>query len=127
MNIVVQSGMMVGDDKVKQIDQSGWVHKALEKEVGFDLERVKETFMELKKSFVEASTSRSQNKLSDTSVPTEVDPSVLTTLLETCMKLLHDKKAVKGLQEFINKCVSKDNSSDGPCVVRKIGKHKERT
>lgn len=27
---------------------------------------------------------------------------------------------------MINKCASKDNAPDGPRVVRKIGKHKER-
>jgi len=54
-----------------------------------------------------------------------MDPSMLTTFLDTCMKLLRDSKAIKGLQELINKCVG--NTPDGPCVVRKIGKHKART
>lgn len=43
------------------------------------------------------------------------------------MKLLHDSKAVKGLQELIDKCASKENTLDGHRVVRKIGKHKART
>jgi len=86
------------------------VHKAPKNKTGFDLERAKETFMEENKSFTEVSTSRSQNKLTDTSTPTEVHRSVVTTLLETCMKPLCDSKAVKGLQELINKCVGKENA-----------------
>jgi len=58
VNIVFRSGITTGDDKGKQLEESRWVCKAPEKETGFDLERVKETFMEAKKRFVEASTSR---------------------------------------------------------------------
>ena len=87
---------MTGEDKSKQLEEDGWVHKALEKEAAFDPNRAKETFMEAKKSFAEASTSRSQDKRPDMSATQEVDPFVLTTFLETCMKLLHDKKAVEG-------------------------------
>lgn len=50
---------------------------------------------------------------------------MLTTFLETCMKLLHDSKAMKGLQELINRCGKKTLGE--PCMVRKIGKHKART
>jgi len=42
------------------------------------------------------------------------------------MKLLHDSKAVKGLQELINKCAGKENALDGHRVVKNIGKHKAR-
>ena len=70
------------------------------KEPEFDLEHAKETFMEAKKSFADASTSGSKDKLE-----LEMDPSMLTTFLETCMKLLHDNKAMKGLQEIITRCV----------------------
>ena len=82
----------MGDDKGKQPEESAWVRKAPTKEPEFDLERVKETFMEAKKIFMEASTSGSKNQLEP-----GMDPSMLTTFLETCMKLLRDKKAVKGL------------------------------
>lgn len=58
--------------------------------------------MEVKKTFVEASTSGSQDKPAE-----EMDPSMFTTFLETCMKLLRERKAVKGLKELINKCVTK--------------------
>ena len=69
--------------------------------------------MEAKKSFVEVSTLGSQDKVQETSTSAEVDPSVLTMFLETCMKLLHDSKAMKGLQEHITRCVG----SGEPCVV----------
>ena len=78
--------------------------------------------MEAKKSSIEASTSGSQDKLSK-----EVDPSMLIPFLGTCMKLVHDSKAVKGLQELINKCAGKENSLEGHCIVRKIGEHKAKT
>ena len=122
VDIILRSGIATRDDKGKKPEEGGWVRKAPKKGVGFDLECEKETFMEAKRSFVEASSSGIQDKL-----PIEVDPSVLTTFLETCMKLIRDSKAVKGLQELTNKCVSKDNTFDGPYVVRKIGKHKTRT
>jgi len=48
--------------------------------------------MEAKKIITKASTSGSKDKLEQ-----EMDASMLTTFLETCMKLLHDSKAVKGL------------------------------
>lgn len=48
--------------------------------------------MEANKIFVEASTSRSRDKIYE-----EVDPSMLITFLETCMKFLHDSKVMKGL------------------------------
>jgi len=84
--------MTTRDDKGKQLEESAWVPKALIKEPKFDLERAKETLMEVKKSFTEASTSGSKDQLEP-----GMDPSMLTTFLETCMKLLHDNKAVKGL------------------------------
>ena len=52
-------------------------------------------------------------------------PEMVMTFLETCMKLLHDSKAVKGLQELINRCVGTVPRESR--VVRKIGKHKTKT
>ena len=63
------------------------------------MEHAKETFMEAKKSFAEASTLDSKHKLEP-----EMNPSILTTFLETCMKFLHDKKYIKGLLELITRC-----------------------
>jgi len=63
--------------------------------------------MEAKKSFVEASTLGSQDKVQETSTPIEVYPSVLTTFLETHIKLMCNNKSMEGLQELINKCTSK--------------------
>lgn len=48
-----------------------------------------------------------------------MDPSMLTTFLETCMKLLRDNKAVKGLQELITRCTR----SAEPHIVLILGKH----
>ena len=59
------------------------MHKATEKEVDFDLNHAKETFMEAKKNFAEASTLGIHEKMPETSVTQEVDPSVLATFLKT--------------------------------------------
>ena len=48
--------------------------------------------MEAKKSFVEASTLGSKDQPEP-----GMDSSMLTTFMETCMKLMHDNKVVKGL------------------------------
>ena len=64
VNIVLRSKVTTGDDKGKQPEEDGWVCRALEKEIGFDLKRAKETFMEAKKIFTEASTLGSQNNVS---------------------------------------------------------------
>ena len=58
----------------------------------FDLESARETFMEAKKNFGEASTSGTQDQ-----PELGMDPSIITTFLETRMKLLHDNKVVKGV------------------------------
>lgn len=92
MNIVLRSGIAIGDDKGKQPEDNAWVRKAPTKGAEFDLEHAREKFMEANKSFVEASTSGSKDKPNK-----EMDPSMLTTFLETCMKLLRDSKVVKGL------------------------------
>jgi len=57
VNIVLRSGIEMGDDKGKQHEDSAWVCKAPAKEAEFDLGRARKMFMEAKKSFVEASTS----------------------------------------------------------------------
>ena len=97
INIITHSGMAIGEDKGKQPKIEGWVCKAAEKEVGFDLNLSKETFMEAKNKFSEASTSRSQEKPVGNSEVKDVDPSLLATFVKTSMKLLRDQKAVEGL------------------------------
>lgn len=82
----------MGHDKGKQSEESAWVHNAPTEELEFYLKREKETFMEAKKSFMEASTLGSKDQLE-----LGMDPSMLTTFLETCMKPLDDREAVKGL------------------------------
>lgn len=114
VNMVLKSGANKGEDKGKKLKENTWVRKAPIKQPKFDLERVKETFMEAKKSFAEASTSGSKDQ-----TELEMDLSMLTTFLDTCMKLLRDKKAAKGLQELITRCAG----SNEPHMVRKLGKH----
>lgn len=99
VNMVLRSGATIGEDKGKQPKEDTWVHKATTKEPEFDLEHEKETFMEAKKTFVEVSTLASKDQPKP-----RMDPSMFTNFLETCMKLLRDNKAVKGLHEFITKC-----------------------
>lgn len=50
---------------------------------------------------------------------------MLTTFLETCMKLLCDNKAMKGLQELITRCTG--TAPGEPHVVLKLEKHTTRT
>ena len=76
--------------------------------------------MEAKKSFAKASTLGSKDKLEP-----EMDPSMLKMFQETCMKLLHDSKAVKGLQELINRSIG--TAPGEPHVFWRIGKHASRT
>ena len=118
MNMMLRSGATIGEDKGKQPEEDTWVHKAPTKEPEFDLEHARETFMEAKKSFMEASTSGSKDQ-----PELEMDPSMLATFLETCIKLLRENKAVKGLQELITRCAG----SREPHVVQKLGKHPLRT
>jgi len=127
VNIMLRSRIMTGDDKGKQPEEDGWVSKVPYKEVGFDLNFTKETFMEAKNIFAEASTSESQDKVQETNVPAEVDPSMITTFLVIYIKLLCDSKVVEGLQKIIKKCTSKEKVPDGHLVVIKIGKNKART
>ena len=74
INIMLWSGMTTCEDKGKQPAEGEWVCKAPKKETGFDLECTRETFVEAKKIFAEASTSRSQEKPIE-----EMDPSMITT------------------------------------------------
>ena len=76
--------------------------------------------MEAKRSSDDASTLGSKDRLEP-----EMDPSMLTTFLETCIKLLRDSKAIKGLQELITRCAG--TAPRELHVVWKLGKHTMRT
>ena len=54
--------MTIGTDKGKQPEIDEWVRKAAEKEIDFDLNHAKETFLEEKNNSTEASTSRSKDE-----------------------------------------------------------------
>jgi len=104
----------IGEDEGKQPKYDTWVRKAPTKESKPDLKRAKEIVIEATKSFKEASTSGSEDQ-----PKLGMDPSMLTTFLETCMKLLQDSKVVKGVHELITRC----KRSRQPHVVQKMGKH----
>lgn len=99
LNMVFRSGTVTGEDKGQPTKEDAGIRK--------------ETGIEARESFVEVSTpgSRNQSELRD--------PSMLTTFLETCMKLLCNNRVVKGLQELINRCAG----ACEPHVIRKLGKH----
>ena len=73
-----------------------------------------ETNMEARESFMGVSTQGSRDRLES-----DRDPSMLTTFLETCIKLLRDNREVKVLQEVINRCAGWGE----PRAVRKLGRH----
>lgn len=114
VNMMLRSGMAMGEDTGKQPEKSTWVRKAPSKEPEFDLECAKEKFMEAKKSLAEASTSEINDQ-----PEIGMDPSMLTTFLDTCMKLLCDNKAIKGLQVLITRCAGLGELR----VVWKLGKN----
>jgi len=118
VNMMLRSATAIGEDKGKQPEEDTWAHKAPTKEPKFNLKHAKETFMEAKKSFTKASTLGIRDQLE-----LGMDPSMLTIILETCMKLLCDNRVVKGLQELITRCVG----SGEPHVVYKKGKNTLRT
>lgn len=114
INMMLRSGTSIGEDKGKKTKAYTWVRKALVKQPEFDLTQASETFLEAKEKFMEASPSSSKGQ-----PDLQHDNSLITTFLETCMKLLRDANAVKGLWEFIARCVR----ADEPHMIRKLGKH----
>lgn len=110
-----------------------WVRKASEKGTIFNMQREKETFMEAKKSFIDLGALKSRTQLvphkNNSKVTTTIenpDPTVLMSILQTCMKLLRDQKTIEGLQELIDNCTSKEKSWPKQCVVNKVNKNKKR-
>ena len=98
--MVLRSGANEEEDKNKQPGDDVWVCKTPIKVPKLDSGCMKEIDMEAAKSFAEVSTlgSKKQSELG-------VDPSMVTTFLETGMKLLLDNEVVQGLQELITRCV----------------------
>jgi len=114
VNLMLRSGAATGEDKGKLTEEGLGVCKTPTKKPEFNLECAKKTFMEAKKSFAEVSSSSGKDQPEP-----EIDPSMLSTFLETCMKLLPENKTVKGLQELITRCAR----SGEPLVVWKLGKY----
>ena len=99
INIVTWSGMATGEDKVegKQPASKLWFRRTGEKNVGFDLHKEKETFMEARNNFMSPGASTSQNpmlivsrneKPEDFTATQDLDPIMLKSFLQTCVKLL---------------------------------------
>lgn len=118
VNMVMSNGATTGGDVRKQPGEDVKAHNAPTNEPDFEMEHEKGMSKEAKKSFTKASTLGSRDL-----VELGMDPSMLATFLETCMKLLRDNKEVKGLQELITRCTG----SGEPCMVWKLGKHDLRT
>ena len=86
VNMVLRSGTTIGEDK-------GNLSK---KDTGVG----KETYLEARESSAEVFTPGSRDQHEQ-----DRDPSMLTTFLETCIKLIRNNRAVRGFQELINSCM----------------------
>lgn len=56
INIVTCNGMAISEDKGKELETEEWVCKVIDKEVRFELNHAKETFIEAKNNFAATST-----------------------------------------------------------------------
>lgn len=62
------------------------------------------------------------------STPTqELDPSILKSFLQTCMKLLRSQRVVEGLQELIDFCGDKEVQRSDLRTMNNLHRHKKRT
>jgi len=114
VNMVLRSDATIGGDVRKQPRDEGKGHDDPTREPNLEIEQVKGMSNEAQKSFTEVSTPSSRDP-----IDLGMDPSMLTTFLETCMKLLHDNRAIKGLQELITRCAG----SGEPRIIRKLREH----
>jgi len=90
--------------------------------------RVKRNFMD-----VGASTSSVQSKLmpkkdyDKVSTSTqELDPCILKSFLQTCMKLLRNQRVVEGLQELIDSCADNEVPRSNLHIINNLHRHKKR-
>jgi len=97
INLMCRSDTIIGEDK------GSWTDTQIREEMG----------LKGRESFMEVSTLGSRDQHGP-----EIGPSMLTTFLETYMSLLHDSKAVKGLQELMNRCTGLGE----PRIIKKLGK-----
>jgi len=88
VNMVLRSSATTGGDARKKSGKDEKGHSALTKEP----EQVKGMIREASESFMTVSTLGDR----DPNEP-RMDPSMLTTFLETCMNLIRNNRAVKGL------------------------------
>lgn len=117
INIITRRGAATRDDKGKKKVEETWVGKTVEKLLGFNIQKKKDTFLGAKQSFMDVGTSTSSAQLNlvpkkdceKVSTPMqEIDPSILNSFLQTCMNILRNQKAFEGLQELIDLCANKE-------------------
>ena len=90
VKMVLRSSVTIGEDEREHPKEDMWACKAPTKEPESNSKCMEETFIEAKKSFTEASTSGSKDQ-----PELGMEPSMLTTFLETCMKLLRENKELR--------------------------------
>ena len=103
VNVFTRSGTTTSEDKGKKLDNEILIRKSHKKKEELNLQCEKDTFVEVKKGFAEASTSTSSRTMDVARVDEEIKP-----FLQACIKLLHNKKAVENLQALIDNCAEKE-------------------
>lgn len=116
--MVLRSSATRGGDTRKGLAEDRERCNTPTKEPNSELEQGMQIPKESHKSFTEVSTPGRRDQKEP-----GLDPSMITTFLETYMKLLHNSKVIKGLHELITRCAG----SGEPRVVQKIGRHALRT
>lgn len=113
INMVLRSGTTIGGNPQEERAEGGKRRDTATKKHDFEPEQGKKMSREAQRSFAATSTPGRRDQTEP-----RLDPSMITTFLETCMKLLRDSKVIQGLQELITRCVG----SGEPQVVQKIGR-----
>jgi len=92
INMVLRSDATIEGNMWQKHAEDGKSRNAPTKEPNSETEQVMKTSGEAQRSVVEASTPSTRDQ-----TESRLDPSMITTILETCMKLLCDSKPIKGL------------------------------
>ena len=107
INVVTRSGLTTHIPETPNRPVEALVRKAPEKIPAFDIIREKETFMEAKKDFAGPSppSAPAQPQLPPCDAPLD-KVSILSTFLQSCLKLLRNQAALNELQNVIASCES---------------------
>lgn len=92
INMMLRSDLATKEDKGKNLEKDMWVCKAPRKATRIWFGAGKGNFLEAKKNFAKALTSSSEEQ-----PDLKQDNALVTTFLETYMKLLWDANMVNGL------------------------------